>query len=109
MTGLEKFSECRSSRCLDFGLKSLRNPQNSRFFPPNPNIHDQLHLRNRENFKVNFARTSIYKSSAVPDIQRRLNDHFRLETEAGVSDPGGRTAGGQLQAGGQDREVRGEG
>ena len=113
MTGLEKLSERQSSCWLDFGLKSLRHPQNSRFYPPNPNIHNQLHLRNREHFKVSFAQTTIYKNSAVPDIQRRLNEHCRLGAEAGVSDPGvqpgGRAAGGQLQARGQDREAGGKG
>ena len=44
----------------------------------------------------------------MPDIQRRLNEHCRLEADAGVSDPGSRTAGGQLQAGGQDREAGGD-
>ena len=39
--------------------------------------------------------------------------HCRLGAEAGVSNPGvkpgARAAGGQLQAGGQDREAGGEG
>ena len=114
MTGLEKISDRRSFPCLDFGLKSLRHPQNSRFLPLNPNLDNLLHIENRQPFKVNFARTIINKNSAVPDIQRRLNEHSRRESEAGASGPsvphpGGMGAGGQLQPGGLAREAGGGG
>ena len=75
MTGCEKLSDRRSSRCLDFGLKSSKHPQNSRFFPQNVLDENQVNIRNREPFHVNFARTSQYKNSAIPYIQRRLNEY----------------------------------
>ena len=71
MTGLEELSTGRSNRCLDFSLKSLRHNQNSRFFPPNPSVANQLNVRNREPYIVNFARTAQYKNSAIPYMQRQ--------------------------------------
>ena len=58
MSGLEKLSTRRSNRCLDFGLKSLKHSQNSRFFPLNPSTENQQVVRNREPYIVNFARTA---------------------------------------------------
>ena len=34
-------------------------------------------LRNGNKFKVNFARTSSYKNSSIPYIQKMLNDYFK--------------------------------
>ena len=105
MTGLEKLYDRRSSRCLDFGLKSSKHPQNSRFFPQNVLDENQVNIRNREPFHVNFARTSQYKNSAIPYIQRRLNEYSQTLEASGASGPGhrragerGRAAGGQGQA-----------
>lgn len=103
MTGLEKLSARRSARCLDFGLKSLKHPQNSCFFPPNPSVENQLHMRNREPYIVNFARTSQYKNSAIPYIQRRLNEHSQDVEKHG---PGYRRAGGRDRAAGGQGQAR---
>ena len=99
MTGLEKLSDRRSSRCLEFGLKSLKHSQNLRFFPPNPSLDNQLALREQEPFKVNFARTTQYRNSAIPYIQRSLNEHSK-------SGPGWRGAG---VGGGGAGQARGPG
>ena len=96
MTGLEKLSDRRTSRCLAFGLKSLKHSQNSRFFPQNPSLDNQLLIREREPFKVNFARTTQYRNSAIPYIQRSLNEHRK-------SGPGCRQAGGAGRGAGQAR------
>ena len=88
MTALEKLFDRRSSRCLDYGLKSLKHPQNSRFFPRNPSLDNQLQVRDREPFTVNFARTAQYKNSAIPDIQRRLNENSKNIAEAAARGPG---------------------
>ena len=97
MTGLENLSVRRTSRCLEFGLKSLKHPQNSRFFPQNPSVDNQLQIRDREPFRVNFARTAQYKNSAIPYIQRKLNENSRRVAEDGASGPGGGHAGGTGQ------------
>ena len=51
-------------------------------FPTNPNLDIDNDTRNREQNKVNFARTNAYKNSAVPFCQRLLNDHHRDKDQA---------------------------
>ena len=106
MTGLQKLSTRRSNRCLDFSLKSLRHNQNSRFFPPNPSVANQLNVRNREPYIVNFARTAQYKNSAIPYMQRCLNEHSQAVEASG---PGYRAAGGSGRAAGGQGQARGPG
>jgi hypothetical protein len=77
MCGLTSLSDRRVKRCLDFSLKCLKHPRNSRLFPLNPSFLNEPHEgRNREKFSVNFASTETYKKSAIPYCQRLLNDHF---------------------------------
>ena len=106
MSGLEKLSDRRSSRCLEFGLKSLKHSQNRRYFPQNPVLNNNIQIRDREPFKVNFARTAQYKNSAIPYIQRRLNENSRSVAEAGASGPGCRRAGGTGQGAGGGAQAR---
>ena len=73
ITGLQKLSERRQSRCLGYGLKSIKHPENKRFFPENPNLNLTLSARQREPYIVNFARTKTYQQSAIPYIQKLLN------------------------------------
>ena len=73
MTGLQKLSDRRKSRCLAFGLKSIKHPMNKRFFPENPNLNLTLPSRQREPYKVNFARTKTYQQSAFPYTQMLVN------------------------------------
>ena len=78
MSGLQTLYERRERRCLDFALKSLKHPINSRMFPINSNLGGEgMEVRSRETFEVNFARTEQYRMSAVPFCQRKLNEHFR--------------------------------
>ena len=74
MTGLKKPASRRGDRCLEFGLKSLNHPQNSCFSPPNLSVENQLDVRKRKPYHVNFARTAEYKkkNNAISYIQRRL-------------------------------------
>ena len=76
-TGLRKLSDRQQSRCLEYGLKSLKNPVNKRYFPENPNLDLSLVTREREKYHVNFARTRRYQQSAIPYIQRLLNQHAK--------------------------------
>ena len=75
MLGLESLEKRRQKRCLDFSLKCLKHPRNSRLFPRNLNSNNQ-NLRGHEKFLVNFAKTSCYQKSAIPYCQRLLNEHF---------------------------------
>ena len=80
LTGLEKLSSRRAARCLDFSLKCIGHAQNNRFFPKNPNLDCENGVRDREEFKVSFARTKHYKNSAIPYCQKILNEHDREKT-----------------------------
>ena len=74
MTGLKTLFQRRQDRCLKYGLKALKHPQNSKMFPVSSveNVYD---VRNKEKYHVNFAATESYKRSAIPSIQRMLNEH----------------------------------
>ena len=78
--GLETLSIRREDRCLQYGLKSLLHPVHSKQFPVNPHIKSNLHdTRNSEHFRVNWAKTDSYRMSAIPYIQRKLNDYVRKQ------------------------------
>ena len=72
--GLERLTDRRQQKCLNYGLKSLLHPVHSDMFPVNPQL-DAQNTRNQEHFTVNWARTDSYRMSAVPYIQRMLNDY----------------------------------
>ena len=76
MSGLQTLHDRREKRCLEFALRCLKHPINSRMFPLNNN-QDRIDIRNREMFEVNFARTEKYRMSALPFCQRKLNTHFQ--------------------------------
>ena len=76
--GLQLLSERREHRCLKFGLKCLLHPVHHRMFPVNSQVlSDPYDTRSREHFVVSKARTDSYKLSAIPYIQRKLNDHVK--------------------------------
>ena len=81
MLGLTPLSERRNIRMLNFAKKCAKHPTNSRFFPQNPNQFVSPIVREREPFKVNFARTEAYKNSSIPTCQRLLNSHFSQRPE----------------------------
>ena len=78
MTGLDSLADRRKARCLSFSLKCIKDTNNARFFPRNPNLDHTLEARKREEFKVNFCRTKQYLNSAIPYCQRLLNEYFNL-------------------------------
>lgn len=79
MCGLEKLDKRRESRCLKFGLKSLLHPNHCNLFPVNPQVI--LNQPSREHFQVNWAKTESYRMSAVPYIQRMLNDYVKQQKQ----------------------------
>ena len=70
---LETLTSRREQSCLTFALKCLLHPRHARMFPVNSNI--DKNTRRREHFKVNKSRTSSYKNSAIPYLQRMLNSY----------------------------------
>ena len=73
----------RQRRMLDFGKKCLKHKSLNRLFPLNPtNLEDTHNIRRKEVFHVNYARTSAYQNSAIPTIQRQLNQFFSYSPPA---------------------------
>ena len=67
----------RENRMLDFGKKCLKHPTLKRLFPLNNTIFNDPHsVRMHELYHVNKARTVSYQDSAIPAIQRRLNQFY---------------------------------
>jgi hypothetical protein len=75
MCGLDRLSNRRVKRCLDFAQKCLKHPKNCRLFPLNTRTHGQQQ-KAKETVEVNWARTDAYKTSTIPYCQRLLNKHF---------------------------------
>ena len=74
MSALQYFSvdtlyNRRQKHMLKFALKCTNDTHNKNIFPKND------HMRGKDIFHVNFARTSQYMNSAVPQCQRLLNSH----------------------------------
>ena len=55
-TGLKTLKQRREDKCLAFNQKCLKHPELRRLLPKNKNAYT---LRNKEEFKVNFANYSI--------------------------------------------------
>ena len=79
LSGLESLHARREKKCLKFGLKSLLHPVHCKMFPVNTVNQDQYQTshdtRNREHFRVNWAKSESYRNSAIPYIQRMLNSY----------------------------------
>ena len=69
--GMKTLHDRRNDRMLNFAIKCLKDKYNKNIFPLN------LNPRNRETFTVNFARTTQYYKSAVPQCQRLLNSYVK--------------------------------
>ena len=70
---LDSLDSRRTSLCLGFAKKCSRSPKSSSMFPTNPS--PRYTLRNPEKFFVQPARTSRLKNSAIPQMQRLLNNN----------------------------------
>ena len=78
--GFESLSIRREKKCLKYGLKSLLHPIHSKQFPVNPNVkNSSVDTRSSEHFKVNWAKSESYRMSAIPYIQRMLNQYVKSQ------------------------------
>ena len=69
--GLETLEDRRRMLCLNFAKRCVENPKLKHMFPK---VEKKYNTRNKETFKVNFAHTDRYKKSAIPYMQRLLNE-----------------------------------
>ena len=58
-------------------MKSLLHPVHAEMFPLTNYDKNFPDTRNKEHFQVNKAKSSYYNKSAVPYIQRLLNDYVK--------------------------------
>ena len=77
--GWMSLEEQGEQRCQKFALKCLTNPVHNRMFPMNPQIYKEIPTRNQEHFAVNMAKSESYRKSAIPYMQRKLNDYVKQQ------------------------------
>ena len=95
---------------VELGIKELKTFSKLMFSPQNQIAENQLKIRNREPYHVNFVGTSQSKKSEIPYIQRSLNEHNQRHEWAWLpaawrEGPGGWRAGpgqGAWKARGQE-------
>ena len=73
--GLEKLKSRRSALCLAFAKKCLKNEKMAALFPINPNYKENS--RCSEKYRVNFANNNRLQYSAIPALQRLLNENCK--------------------------------
>ena len=71
--GLDTLEKRRDRLCLDFAKGCLKIEKLKKIFPLN-NKKENKETRNKEKYVVNIARTERYKKSAIPFMQRLLNN-----------------------------------
>ena len=71
---LESLEERRADLCLRFAIKCKTNPIISNLFKHKEKEHE-MELRKTKRFDVNIAGTERYTNSAIPLMQRLLNEH----------------------------------
>ena len=69
---LETLFDRRESLCLKFAKKCTKHSKAKELFPLNPEV--KHHIRNREKYLVQPAKTDRLLYSAIPQLQRALND-----------------------------------
>ena len=67
---LETLDKRRQNHMIKFSLKCVSDDFNSKMFPKN-------NTKSKEYFQVNFAKTTQYFNSAIPQCQRLLNKIYR--------------------------------
>ena len=77
---LESLYDRRELLCLKFAKKCTKSSQVKDMFPINPMLN--MKMRHPEKYKVNMARTDRLKDSAIPFMQRLLNQDFLDKDQA---------------------------
>ena len=75
---MESLYARRERLSLRFVKKCLNQEKLSSLFPKNRNESDKI-LRNKEVYHVNRANTERYRNSAIPFLQRKLNESINFE------------------------------
>ena len=74
---LETLSERRKHLCLEFAKSCLKHDRNKLMFPLNTSDHLMAgSMRHHEKFLVQHANTDRLANSAIPYLQRVLNEYY---------------------------------
>ena len=73
MLDLDSLQERRRKQCLKFAKDCLKNEKMKKLFPLNVQ-NRELKTRHKETYKENKAYTERYRNSAIPYMQRLLNE-----------------------------------
>ena len=80
MLNIQTLEKRRETLCLRFAKKCLGNEKVANIFPIKKQNH-KMNKRKVEKFKVNKGRTTRYRKSAVPFMQKILNDEFEKKRQ----------------------------
>ena len=80
LIGLDSLEERRENLCLKFAKQCLRHDKLKGLFPRNKRRH-HMDKRNCEKYKVKKAKTERYRKSAIPSMQRLLNQSEKEKIE----------------------------
>ena len=75
LLGLEKLKSRRTALCLAFVKRCLTNEKMATLFPLNTNCNENS--RCSEKYKVNYADSKRHQYSAIPALQRLLNENCK--------------------------------
>ena len=78
---LDSLRERREISALKFAKKSVNDINFSNFFPKHPGSHN-MRTRYPDKYVVNKAHTERYKRSAVPFLQRLLNEDHKRQNKS---------------------------
>ena len=78
---LETQNNRREQLCLKVAKNCLKNDKTKDMFKLNNKNHD-MKSRKKEKYEVNYANTGRYKDSAIPYMQRLLNnEQYKVKEE----------------------------
>ena len=77
---LETLDKRRETLCLKFAKNCLKNEKMKKLFPLEKHKHS-MKKRSQSIFKVYKSRTSRYQHSAIPYMQRLLNEDFKQRAD----------------------------
>ena len=75
---MEKLVDRRERLGLNLAKKCLKHEKLNDMFPMNSN-ESSIKIRDRERYHVNQAKTERYRNSAIPFLQRKLNQSVKNE------------------------------
>ena len=70
---MEELKDRRRTLCENFARKCIKNGNFDELFQKSNKLHT-MNTRKSEKFKITFARTNRLKDSAIPYMQRLLNE-----------------------------------